>query len=271
LTYPQFKTDSLNAKTPAQYVQTFVDLNASVSANTYLGLQTFKSYDVASCAAYCDNTTLCTGFNTFIERDPSLNPSVNCTNPASITNYKCTLWGSGVDAAAATNSGQSRGAFQVVITASNGYQKTNDTTPPTQPGWQAPQQCGNKGGFAHSHPSTCIGTGFFPGPYDPTVCAGFASAQNSKNQQSSIWSKWLSIFTGSYNPLKCNFFNSYMLKKNGKAMGTYCGLYSQQWSPSQASYTPGWQGADFWSIESSWSFSISADSSSKSTSWWPFW
>jgi hypothetical protein len=54
-------------------------LSASFSANTYLGLQTLHTYDVERCSQYCDNTTLCTGFNIFVKRDPSLNHSVNCT------------------------------------------------------------------------------------------------------------------------------------------------------------------------------------------------
>jgi hypothetical protein len=96
--------------------------------------------------------TLRTGFNTFVERDPSLNPSTNCTRPASITNYKCTLWGSGVDSASATNFGDYRGEFHVVITGSDGFQKTNTTTPLSQTGWQLPTQCGGDGSKAHNHP-----------------------------------------------------------------------------------------------------------------------
>lgn len=167
----------------------------------------------------------------------------------------------------ATNTGQTRGDFIVVITGSNGYQKTNSTTPPTQPGWTAPQQCGQNGGLAHNHPSTCIGQHFFPGSYDPSLCSAYALAQNAKNQASSFWSKWIAIFTGSYSPYKCNFFNSYMLKKNGKPQGTYCSLYSQQWSVGSATYAPGWQGKDFWSVESSFSWSISSSTPSTSSSW----
>nr|POF04440.1 hypothetical protein CFP56_55921 [Quercus suber] len=123
-----------------QYTQVFKDLNASVSAQSYLGLYTLQDYDVAACAAKCDGTKLCTSFNMFAERDPSLNPSKNdstaptvwgyyCPNPPSMTSFRCTLWGSSIDATAATNTGQWREDFQVVVTASNGYDKTNDTVP----------------------------------------------------------------------------------------------------------------------------------------------
>ncbi|KAG9705828.1 hypothetical protein KCU73_g17846, partial [Aureobasidium melanogenum] len=123
------------------YQQTFLDLNASSSANSYLGLYTLTSYNVADCAAHCDSTSLCTAFNIYIERDPSQNPTKNdstaptvwgyyCPNPSSITNYKCTLWGSNLDASTATNQGGWREDFNVVVTASNGYDATNTTLPP---------------------------------------------------------------------------------------------------------------------------------------------
>ncbi|KAH8672062.1 hypothetical protein BGZ60DRAFT_406483 [Tricladium varicosporioides] len=52
-----------------------------------------------------------TSFNIFIERDPYFNPSNNCTLPSSITNYKCTLWGSSVSVASVVNFGQNCGQF----------------------------------------------------------------------------------------------------------------------------------------------------------------
>ncbi|TDZ35751.1 hypothetical protein C8035_v007157 [Colletotrichum spinosum] len=253
LAYPEFKADALNAVTPSGYAQTFQDLNGAVTANTYLGLFTLKSYDVAGCAAHCDSTDLCTGINIYIERDPSINPEgCSCTNPASITNYKCTLWGSGVDKAAATNTGQGRSGFDVVITASNGYEKTNNTTPSTPSGWNNPQNC-NRG--VHNHPSTCMGQQFFPGPFDVNVCATYAAAQNARNSRSSgIWSfaSWFG-----YSPLKCNFFNAFMIKQNGVAKGTYCSLFTQQYpatGPLGANYHPGNAEGSSWGIESSWSF-----------------
>ncbi|KAK2002786.1 hypothetical protein LX36DRAFT_567550 [Colletotrichum falcatum] len=248
--YSPFHQAATTAQTPTGYGSTFKDLNASVNANSYLGLHTLKSYDVAQCASYCDNTNLCTGINIYIERDPSINPSgCSCTNPSSITNYKCTLWGSGVDKAAATNFGQTRDGFQVVIAGSNGYEKTNNTTPATPPGWTKPQGCGSS---IHSHPSTCLGQSFFPGPFDVNVCAAYAAAQNAKNAKSIGMFSWASWF--GYSPMKCNFFNAFMVKENGVAKGTYCSLFTQQYSPSAATYKPGTIGGNSWDVESSWSF-----------------
>jgi hypothetical protein len=69
---------------PMIYQQTFRDLNASSSANSYIGLYTLQSYDVAKCAAICDRVSLCTAFNIYIERDPSqviLLPPCLCEQP----------------------------------------------------------------------------------------------------------------------------------------------------------------------------------------------
>ena len=123
-----------------QYTQVFKDLDAAVSANSYIGLYTLTSYNAQECAAKCDDTDLCTSFNIYIERDPSLAPANNdnttytpwetyCPNPSSITNYKCTLWGSTLSADLATNKGDYREQFQTVITGSDAYDKTNVTTP----------------------------------------------------------------------------------------------------------------------------------------------
>lgn len=113
------------------YAETFADLNAATSTASYLGLATLTANNVSSCAALCHSTSTCTSFNIYAERDPSLNPSTEycCPNPASITNFKCTLWDSVIDNTTATNAGQSRESFHVVATASNGYTKANTTTP----------------------------------------------------------------------------------------------------------------------------------------------
>ncbi|KAF2153066.1 hypothetical protein K461DRAFT_277851 [Myriangium duriaei CBS 260.36] len=147
MAYPEFQADAANA--PSQvassqsgevYTEVFHNYNASVSANSYLGLYTLNAYDVSACAAHCDTTDLCTAFNIFIERDPSQNPTANdstaptvwgtwCPNPPAITNYKCTLFGSNINATMATNVDGWREQFHVVVTGSNGYDKTNSTTP----------------------------------------------------------------------------------------------------------------------------------------------
>ena len=89
-----------------------------------MGLYTLDAYDTLSCQSQCDQAEGCQAFNLYIERDPSLDPNAdNCPNPPSTANYKCTLWGAPVSSAEATNYGQWRDSFQVVIAASNGKRR----------------------------------------------------------------------------------------------------------------------------------------------------
>ncbi|GAB7353760.1 hypothetical protein MBLNU459_g4152t1 [Dothideomycetes sp. NU459] len=303
-----------SAETGVAYVQTFKDLNASSSANSYLGLYTLESYNVTECAAHCDSTSLCTAFNIYIERDPSQNPTANdstaatvwgywCPNPSSITNFKCTLWGSNLDASTATNTGDWREQFQVVVTASNGYDSTNYTTPinVTAPvtssvssavaaatssssvsgssataktssvvtkasasasatpsvsvsPWSAPRNCSGKAINAGNY---WMGSKFFPGPFNPQVCADYAIFQNAQNKQAAI-----SAGKSSYTP--CQMFNSYYLHKNGVPHGTYCALYDTQLSTSWATYSGGYASSgDHYECRQSWTYSLTTPDSGR--------
>lgn len=86
-----------------------------------MGLYTLMSYNTTQCAGYCNSTTGCEAINIYFERDPVVNPGPNCPNPPASTNIKCTLWGSPVSAATATNEGQYRDQFEVVIAGSDGF------------------------------------------------------------------------------------------------------------------------------------------------------
>ena len=85
-----------------------------------MALYTLTSYDTITCQQKCDAAAGCVAFNIYIERDPSVAPGPGCDNPASTINYKCTLYGLPISAATATNMGQYRDNFEVVITGSNG-------------------------------------------------------------------------------------------------------------------------------------------------------
>jgi hypothetical protein len=232
-----------SASDPKGYTNTFKDLSAAVNANTYLGYRTLESYDVQSCADWCDDKELCTAFNIYIERDPKWNPEkCSCDQPDSITNFKCSLWGSGVEPEAANNGGQNRGEFEVAIIGSNGYEKTKETEPETPEGCEKPQKCP----AVHDHPSTCIGEHFFPGPYDVAICAKYAHAHNQKHQSSKHHTK-----SG-----HCSFFNAFMIKEDHVAKGTYCKLFSKEYPTKAAAWVPGWYKNKWYSVESSWSYSI---------------
>jgi hypothetical protein len=109
-----------NAPTPYGYSLVASNLQASMSASNYMGLYTLTSYNPAFCQSKCDQASGCVAFNIYFERDPTLDPNaMNCRDPASTTNIKCTLWGVPLSAAEATNDGQYRNEFQVVIAGSN--------------------------------------------------------------------------------------------------------------------------------------------------------
>lgn len=85
-----------------------------------MGLYTMNSFDTVLCQEHCDAAPACYAINVYMERDPSLNPAAGCDNPPSITNYKCTLWGTTITGDTATNVGQWRQNFHVVLAGSNG-------------------------------------------------------------------------------------------------------------------------------------------------------
>jgi hypothetical protein len=133
-----FTSYANSAVTPPGYTQSFSNLQGSTGSLGYMGLYTLDSYDVAKCAAKCNAAYPCQAFNIYFERDPTVDPSYDdtCPNPPSLTNIKCTLWGYPVYAKTATNTGQWRSQFQVVITGSNGYNKNPAFNTPL--GWTGP-------------------------------------------------------------------------------------------------------------------------------------
>lgn len=222
------------AKTPTGYQQTFKDLDASVNANSYLAYKILESYDVAGCAAYCDETELCEGFNVYIERDPAWNPDqCSCQDPSSIAQYKCSIFGSGVDKESAVNTGETRNDFEVVIVGSNGYEKKDETpAPPT--GWKNPQNCDKK---LHDEPKYCLGQHSFPGPFDASLCAAYAAKQNLVNVKAGLISTIINTITAmfGYSPARCVQFQAAEITHNGAAWGTHCRLFTKQFQHQKAS------------------------------------
>ncbi|TKA21697.1 hypothetical protein B0A50_08770 [Salinomyces thailandicus] len=121
LANPNYDFIAKLAPTPQGYSAAFRDLRASTSQANYMGFYTLQTYNTTQCAEECNNANGCEAFNIFFERDPLLNPAPACPNPLPTTNIKCTLWGSPVSAATATNNGQYREQFHVVIAGSDGF------------------------------------------------------------------------------------------------------------------------------------------------------
>ncbi|TKA25296.1 hypothetical protein B0A50_06200 [Salinomyces thailandicus] len=293
---------NIPSKDCTAYDQVFKDLDGSVSANSYMGQYTLNSYNPALCAAKCDATELCTSFNIFAERDPSLNPSADdstaptvwgywCPNPPSMTSFKCTLWGSNIDGSMATNQGQYREQFHVVITASNGYDKTNVVTPPDV---SASVPTASTTTSTSAATPTAATTTLTTSTTTKTKNTPPGSTKNSKAaaDPKHPWDKpynchsqainspthWLGskFFPGPFNPQvcsdyalaqnaankakgvpqQCQMFNAYYLHKNKVPYGTYCALYNTHLDGSFATNAGGKSGGDEYECKQSWTYTL---------------
>ncbi|KAL1301923.1 hypothetical protein AAFC00_002386 [Neodothiora populina] len=238
LAYAPFASSASAAAVPAGYVQTFKNLNASNNAYGYLGYTALKSYDSNLCASKCNAINACAAFNIYYERDPTVNPGPNCNNPASTTLIKCVFWGGPVNAGNAQNSGQYRSNFHVVIAGSNGY--VNKTIQSAD-GYSAPNYYGTASIDA---PSACSGNSslistkvFLSSPFDANLCSAVCDAQTASGS------------------IACQFFNTFLLLRNGVALGQYCRIYSTALPASYATYTGTNSGAYTYTIDHSYGFS----------------
>ncbi|KAF1941369.1 hypothetical protein EJ02DRAFT_455174 [Clathrospora elynae] len=253
---PVYHKLATSAKTPPGYAQSFSDLSGSVSGSGYLGYKELTSYSVAECAAYCDGTSTCTGFNLYIERAPKWNPrQCSCNAPDSITRFKCSIWGMDVTNATATNVGQGQDGFQVVVAGSNGYNKQTYSAP-TPPSCSNPQSCGNK---LHNQQPYCMGQQTFPGPFDPSLCAAYAQKQNQVNKQSGFFGSFMSMW-GS-NKGGCVQFQAAYLEKNGVGFGTHCRLFTKKFTPAQASLDISVGGTSQWGCQKSYTWDVDVNAS----------
>ncbi|KAI4122903.1 MAG: hypothetical protein LQ338_005555 [Usnochroma carphineum] len=243
LSNPDFAALANNATTPDGYSMVMQNNGGSLSALNYMGLKTLKSYDTLGCASLCDQASGCQAFNMYIERDPSLDPNADsCPNPPSITNYKCTLWGAAVSAAEATNKGQWRDSFQVVIAGSNAYNKASP--PPAIACYTGPVELGGaiNAPYNAQGQNTYMGYKYHPFSqyqgYDPSTCAADCNAQTAYNKRHPA-------ADGSYQT--CSFFNAYVLSVNGVPQGLYCSMYTQVWAASYATNYGQYRGTDRYS------------------------
>ncbi|KAH6872850.1 hypothetical protein BKA58DRAFT_401036 [Alternaria rosae] len=255
------------AGTPTGYTKAFTDLTGSTEQIGYLTYKTLDTYSTDECAAFCNSEKFCLGFNLFFERDPSVDPGAECNDPAPVTNIKCSIYGYPVAEASATNQGQYRGDFHVVITGSNGYSKAGKGVckgAPTVEDFNAPSNLP----AAINAPlikkdnkdyDTYNGMRLFnSNPYDPSLCAAACESQTQFDKEHIVDAN------GEYKP--CNFFTSYILTKNGVPLGTYCALYTQEWDSSYAVNTGYYYGEDEYSVICAASYTASTPDSGKISS-----
>ena len=115
------------AVTPSGFTQVFQNQQSAIVNNVgYLSYDQINNYDPGYCAQRCQSSAYpgCTGFDIYFERDPTIDPGVNCTNPASLTYIRCAYYSSAsscIKPSQLTNNGQYCQQFQLVIAGSNGY------------------------------------------------------------------------------------------------------------------------------------------------------
>jgi len=82
-----------------------------------------SSYNQSYCASLCDGIIGCQGFDIYFERNPTLTPAASCPDPSSQTTVRCAFYSQYVNATFATNFGEWRNQFGVVVAGGNGYNK----------------------------------------------------------------------------------------------------------------------------------------------------
>ncbi|KAK7716593.1 hypothetical protein SLS57_006621 [Botryosphaeria dothidea] len=230
-----YSSAAIGAKAPTGYGEAFNNLQGATQQDGYRGVYLLNTYSPNECATHCNNDAQCMSFNVYVERDPIVRPDYPgqdsaCSNPPSTANVKCTLYGLPVSSQTATNKGQWQGGFQVVIAASNGYNKVTTTTPDTVvplPDFSGPY--GSKGNTvslpgAIEDLSTYYLYEFYTGPYDPANCAKGCKANTAYNKEH------LRDDNGRYTA--CNAFNAYITYADGVAKGTTCAYYSDNIVPT---------------------------------------
>lgn len=235
----------------------------------YSVLPDTQSYDTQECAKRCDDVKVsktstychnmsnvlpqgCSSFNLYYERAPSVDPTVECPNPASETVLKCVYYGGPVSEASTTNDGQWRRDFQVVIAGSNGYVSNAIASPG---GYQAGVPLGRR--TINAPTKDCEGNPtymgvkvFQDGPFSVEKCAAACSATSDWNRANPhVWSKETGL------PRLCQMFNTYILYNGSTATGQFCSMYDQTWSTAFATEEGQWRGNDYFNMDYSFMFS----------------
>ncbi|KAJ2998881.1 hypothetical protein NUW58_g185 [Xylaria curta] len=251
LAYPAFSEAAESAVTPDGYASNYRNLNASSNAYGYLGFTTLKTYDTQSCANRCTNINGCRSFNIFFERNPAFEPATSCPDSQSTTFIKCVFWGGPASVYNAKNTGFRYYDFEFVIAGSNAY---DSTVAPLEDGYATPTSLG----FGQLNaPVDCAGFDtylgskmFTDGPFDPSLCAAACSAQSEYNL----------AHPPARGPVQtCQFFNTYLLLKNGLPEGQICTMYSKSWDATYSSTSSQERNGDRYSVAYSFTYANSTD------------
>ncbi|KAH7113902.1 hypothetical protein B0J11DRAFT_497392 [Dendryphion nanum] len=243
-----FIETSKTAKDPPGFANTYTNLNAAnENKATYLGYSLLDSYSPSACASFCKTKLGCTSFSIFFERAPSVNLGPLCPDPPSTTLIKCSLYSAAIHPQDATNKGQFRSKFQLVIAGNNGYVSTT-TSDPNIPDWRF-QYLGDAAIIAHkdcNNVDTYLRYRSYPLPYDPKNCAAACKEHSDYHLQHP---------PADGSPARlCGFFNSYILSNNGVPQEQRCSLYTRAWPKTYATNKGQWRGQDRITISESYGY-----------------
>jgi hypothetical protein len=202
---------------PSGYTPAFINLQGSTQANGYLTYKTLSKYDPQQCTAACDKISSCQFANIYYEKDPD-----SKNNPVDV--IKCSLYSMPQTNCTATNKGQWRGSFHVLVTGSNGYNKA--AAPKTPAGYSL----ATLPGAVNAPVYDSVGQWRFIQPvylnsYDPALCAAACDKQTA-------WDK--SQATDDCNYKTCVYANMYILSQNGIPKTVVCALYTEATDASYA-------------------------------------
>lgn len=202
---------------PSGYTPAFINLQGSTQANGYLTYKTLSKYDPQQCTAACDKISSCQFANIYYEKDPDSN-----NNPVDV--IKCSLYSMPQTNCTATNKGQWRGSFHVLVTGSNGYNKA--AAPKTPAGYSL----SSLPAAVNAPVYDSVGQWRFIQPvylnsYDPALCAAACDKQTT-------WDK--SQATDDCNYKTCVYANMYILSQDGIPKTVVCALYTEATDSSYA-------------------------------------
>ncbi|KAI6711413.1 hypothetical protein JHW43_006074 [Diplocarpon mali] len=245
---------ALPANVPQGYSLAFSNLEGSSQTVSYLGFQTISKYDPVTCASYCDQLDGCIAFNLYYERDPSEDPNVtDCPNPPSVTNIKCVRWGVQINKTTATNVGETRDSFKVVISGSNGYNK--DAAPKSQAGFSGPMSLGgaiNAPNDPVTNTNTYMGYKFFTFAQVGTFANGVSACTAACTAQTAYNARHPPATPAK--PSICNQAVVYVLSQNNQPQGIYCSMYTEQWAANYGTNSGQYRGSDYWSVSQAYAY-----------------
>lgn len=103
---------------------------ATLRMDGYLTFSDISSYDPQICASKCDNMTGCKSYTIYFERNPLVLPAPACPDPAAAASIRCAFYAQVITPIFATNVGQWRQDFGVVIAGANAYNKASSSFAP---------------------------------------------------------------------------------------------------------------------------------------------